>query len=72
MMGQLLLCLRGMSDSWEYEHTHGCAEFLDFLEEICVHRICYSKPDLKSVKMTPPKSVRIISLGLAPSCVLAL
>lgn len=42
-------------------------------EGICVHRIYYNKPDLKSATMTPPpKSVRIVRDGLAPSCVLAL
>lgn len=36
-------------------------------ERVCVHRICYNKPDLKSAMMT-----RIVRLGLAPSSGLGL
>lgn len=35
----------------------------------CVYSIYCNKPDLNSAIMTSPKSVRIVRLGLAPSCV---
>lgn len=35
----------------------------------CVYSIYCNKPDLNSAIMTSPKSVQIVRLGLAPSCV---
>lgn len=56
---RLIVVLGGVLNSWT--------------ERVCVHRICYNKPHLKSaMMMSPPKSVRIVRLGLAPSSALGL
>lgn len=56
---RLMVVLGGVLNSWT--------------ERVCVHRICYNKPHLKSaMMMSPPKSVRIVRLGLAPSSALGL
>lgn len=39
-------------------------------EGICVHRIYYNKPDMKSAMITTLlKSVKVVRLELAPSCI---